>query len=75
MKTWFDLMWRNGYIQLFILGAVLSIYITPMMIEESSDPDNSAIIYYLAAGIGPSIALLVAYKGFYQFWKEYKRMQ
>jgi len=75
--TWFKLMWKNGYIQLFPVSLamiVLSYFIweTTSFIEVPfTDWEfNSAWMVLL---IGAFMAFLLIYKGFIQFWNDYKK--
>jgi hypothetical protein len=65
--TWFQLMWMNSYIQLFgvaIVFLVAEIYFWDTFFSLGG------LIVGLAIPIG--MMILIAYKGFYQFWNDYK---
>lgn len=65
--TWFQLMFKNSYIQLFIVA--IAFLVAELVMMDS---------FYSTAGfiVGISIPILmmivIAYKGFYQFWNDYK---
>lgn len=62
---WFKIMWINWYIQLFIIclaaiGLVMS-------------SDLSGLDSILALAIPTTSAIVIVYKGFYQFWDDLKK--
>ena len=63
-KMWFKIMWMNYYIQLFI------ICLAAIGLVLSSDLDGLDLI--LALAIPTAAALVICYKGFYQFWDDLK---
>mgnify|MGYP001602017695 FL=1 len=65
--TWFKLMWKNGYIQLFIVALAF-------LIGEISQYDSfySLTGFYVGISIPILMMLMIAYFGFYKFWKYYK---
>lgn len=72
-KSWFNIMWINYYIQLFILGMGITIF---MSTQHPIDSINESLDDGLMAGIftsfgfliGPAIMGVIAYKGFYRKW-------
>ena len=78
-KDWFKIMWKNSYIQIFAVAIVAIIFqIANMssMIELISENFSYSIIGGIMATIAVllpiSVATVVAYKGFYQFWNGLK---
>jgi len=74
-KNWFKLMWSNGYIQLFPLGITMIIYSIVKwfefdFIEILGLEFNGAWTMFL---LGIFMSFFLAYKGFYQFWKDIKK--
>ena len=65
-KMWFKIMWQNQFIQTFIGALVLAIL---FIIYYDGDFDW---IYVVALSIPVSAMVLIAYKGFYQFWDDLK---
>jgi K+ transporter len=73
--TWFQLMWKNGYVQLFPVAVL--VFIVGIVIWDTA--------YFVSAPftdlefngawcplvIGALMIFLLAYKGFYQFWRDY----
>lgn len=59
-KNWFKIMWKNFYIQLFLLGLAFTIY---GFIDLEGTDQLLLIIPILAM-------IAIAYLGFYKFWKE-----
>jgi len=59
-KNWFKIMWKNFYIQLFLLGLAFTIY---GFIDLEGIDQLLLIIPILAM-------IAIAYLGFYKFWKE-----
>lgn len=60
--TWFSLMWSNNYIQLFALAIAFLIL---LIVKE----------VYLLIPLPALMMIIIGYKGFYQYWKEYNRIQ
>ena len=65
--TWLQLMNKNGYI--FYFAVALAFLIIELYLWDSFY-SLSGLIIGLAIPIG--IMTMIAYKGFYQFWSEYK---
>lgn len=63
-KMWFSIMWRNWYIQLF------AICIAFIVLVFTSGLEN--IDFILALTLPIVTALVIAFKGFYQFWNDLK---
>ena len=69
--TWFQLMWKNFYIQLFVVAiiAIIGLFYYEFFVEP----------FYLLGGFLVALAIpigmmiLIGYKGFYQFWNDYKQ--
>ena len=75
-KTWFKIMNKNSYIFLFLLGFCGTIFqivmwdeMMEMVRENYSYSTMGAIMVTIGMLIPISIASVVAYKGFWQFWK------
>lgn len=60
--TWFRLMWKNWFIQLFVVG--LTILIASFFLPDLGLPGGI---------IGAAICIIIGYWGFYKFWKEYSK--
>ena len=70
--TWFQLMWKNFYIQVFILAIVFLVGVLYMeFYTDYSFYSLAAFLVALAIPIG--MMVLIGYKGFYQFWNDYKK--
>lgn len=63
-KMWFKIMWSNWYIQLFV---ICLLGIGGMI---CSDLDGFDL--YLGLSVPTAAALVICYKGFYQFWDDLK---
>lgn len=61
-KKWFEIMWDNGYIPLFAVAAIA--FSTVFLTLQGSDLWISVL--------PAAVMVLIAYKGFYQFWKDLK---
>lgn len=64
-KMWFSIMWKNFFIQLFIIalfavGLVLYFF------------DDKGTEFYIALAVPALAAGIIVFKGFYQFWKDLK---
>lgn len=70
--TWFQLMWKNGYIQIFIVAII---FLMIMLYYEyfSPEPFYSTEGFIIALIIPIGIMILIGYKAFYQFWNDYKQ--
>lgn len=64
-SMWFKIMWKNWYIQLFILALLCIVGIVTLYGEKDSG-------FYIALVIPIVIMLVISYKGFYQFWNDLK---
>lgn len=76
-KNWFKIMWGNHYIQLFVLFftvLILQIVNFSWCVEVWMDCNMDGIWGTIAVSIGMAIpllgALIIAYKGFYCFWRD-----
>ena len=69
-KNWFKIMWKNTYIQLFVLA--LAFFIGVICSYNSFDV---AWGFWLCLAIPSLIMIVIAYKGFYQFWNDLKNGQ
>ena len=78
-KNWFKIMWKNGYIFLFLVG------LSGMIVQLANWGDMIDMIsenfsYSTFGGIAAALAMLlptmitgiVTYKGFIQFWNDLK---
>ena len=61
-KMWFKIMWMNWYIQLFIISLVA---ITLVLCSDLEGLDLA-----LAITLPTASALVITFKGFYQFWND-----
>lgn len=60
---WFKIMWMNWYIQLFAICLMaIGVVVTTL----------SDIELILGLAIPTASAIVIAYKGFYQFWNDLK---
>ena len=69
-KNWFKIMWKNGYIFLFL--AFLAMTIAGTFFSERLDFDPNEYWNWFVAGFGLLGMTLIAYKGFWQFWNDLK---
>lgn len=66
-KMWFKIMWQNQFIQTFVAALVVSIMVI-LYYDEDYD------MWFAAALSIPILAMIIiAYKGFYQFWDDLKK--
>lgn len=78
-KKWFQIMWKNGYIFIFLVG-MTGIVTEFVKWEDVKYTINDNFAYSTFGGIATITALLipwamtavVSYKGFYQFWNDLK---
>ncbi len=61
-KMWFKIMWMNWYIQLFIICLIAISLVLNSGLE--------GLDLALAITIPTSSALVIIFKGFYQFWND-----
>jgi hypothetical protein len=79
-KFWFALMWQNKYIQLFVLGFVITIvelckFMTCCQtVAENWNEDGAlgGIMTIMGLFIAPTIAGAISYAGFYKYWEDIK---
>lgn len=79
-KNWFKIMWQNTYIQLFIVGFGVTVYELCIFnqvidcVNENFDAGGTfgGIATIIGVCICPIMAIVIAYKGFYQYWKDLK---
>lgn len=79
-KFWFALMWQNSYIQIFsvafflvILGLFRFDWIIDVISENmEAEGHFGASFAILGFSIPPMICLIIAYKGFYQYFNDLK---
>lgn len=68
--TWFELMWKNSYIQLFIVAiAFLSAVLYYQFFSDEPFYSLGGFLIGLAIPIG--MMTLIGYYGFYKFWNDY----
>lgn len=67
-KMWFSIMWKNSYIQFFLL-ALFAIFFVFMFFDEKGTE------FYVALTVPSLAAIIIAFKGFYQFWQDLKKGQ
>lgn len=65
-KMWFSIMWKNFFIQLFLI-AIFAIGLVVFLFDEERGFD-----FYLALTVPSLAAIIIAFKGFYQFWQDLK---
>lgn len=65
--SWFQLMWKNFYIQLFVIAVAMFIYLV-FFAEDFVSP----LAKIMAISVPVAMIFTIGYKGFYQFWKDYK---
>lgn len=70
-KNWFKIMWGNTYIQLFILGLAFFIGI----LWNYSAFEGEMWGFWVLISIPSLMMIVIAYKGFYQFWNDLKNGQ
>ena len=63
-KMWFKIMWRNWYIQLFAICIAFIFLVCASGLEY--------IDFLLAITLPVAAAIVIAFKGFYQFWNDLK---
>ena len=61
---WFKIMWRNWFIQLFVLCLVC---IATILCSDMESPE-----LYIGLAVPIASASVICYKGFYQFWNDLK---
>ena len=61
-KMWFKIMWMNWYIQLFAI-CIAFIFLVCVSGLENID-------FLLAITLPVAAAIVIAFKGFYQFWND-----
>ncbi len=66
-KNWFKIMWKNWYIQLFILS--IAIIIAGFVQKDFFYDQNG---YLILVTIGTTMAFVISYLGFFKFWKDLK---
>ena len=66
--TWFRLMWKNAYLQLFVVAIVF------LVVELSfRDEFYSELGFYVGISIPIGMMIMISTMGFYKFWKEYSK--
>lgn len=70
-KNWFKIMWSNTYIQLFVLG--LAFFIGVLLNYDSFEGQMWG--FWVMLAIPFLVMVVIAYKGFYQFWNDLKNGQ
>ncbi len=79
-KFWFALQWQNSYIQLFIVGFIVTLlelfnlgWVKETVANNFAEGGNfGGIATVVAMLILPIEASTIAFKGFYQFWRDIK---
>ena len=66
--TWFQLMWQNGYIFTFSLAIA---FLTAAIILKDTFYSLGGFLIGISIPIG--MMIIIGYKGFYQFWNDYKQ--
>lgn len=67
-KMWWKIMWSNSYIQLFLLGLVAFI----VVLTQHDTFEGVEWGFWACLAIPSLTMIVIAYKGFYQFWKDLK---
>ena len=68
--TWFQLMWKNWYIQLFAIAVIALFGVLYQHFFVESFYSLTALL--IGIGIPTGMMVMIAYKAFYQFWNDYK---
>lgn len=63
-KMWFSIMWKNFYIQLFFI-ALFAIGFVFYLFDNEPE-------FYIALTVPSLAAVIIVFKGFYQFWQDLK---
>lgn len=63
-------MWKNGYIQLFVVG--LAIFIGILCYADAIIITSSAGWFFVLLSIPSLMMIAIGYLGFYRFWKDLK---
>lgn len=66
--TWFQLMYKNFYIQLFITAIVF--LVVELIFRDEFYSDHS---FYVGISIPIGMMVLIGYFGFFKFWREYSK--
>lgn len=66
-KKWFQIMWQNFYIQLFLIAIA---FLLIVIWQVNNFNSLGGFITMLCLPI--AIMIIIAYKGFYQFWNDLK---
>ncbi len=80
IKKWFNLMWSNWYLPIFIIAFVISMVELSNLndifktVKDNADADGnfSGFLTVVAYALCPAVCCVVSYLGFYKFWKEQK---
>ena len=68
-KKWFNLMWKNKYIQLFVMFIVMTI-----MIIATHEQFESTGLFLMTLSIPILGMCSIGYFGFYKFWNDVKHL-
>ncbi|MEK6829556.1 MAG: hypothetical protein AABY15_05550 [Nanoarchaeota archaeon] len=78
-KNWFKIMWKNGYIFIFLvaLAGIITQFVKwddmmEMVYDNFYYSNFGGIMCIIAMLIPWAIIGIVSYKGFYQFWNDLK---
>lgn len=72
-KKWFQLMWKNRYIQIFIIAAGSLVFI---ITKAQQIIDESGLFWLLATLFIPLTTIFcISYFAFYRFWKKIKNTE
>ena len=66
--TWFQLMWKNAYVQLFAL-AVVFLVVEIMFMDEFYTMGG----FIVGISIPIGMMIMISFFAFYKFWKEYSK--
>jgi hypothetical protein len=79
-KFWFALQWQNKYLQIFVVSFILTLiglfkldWVYETVYENYKDEGNlGAIFAILGLSIPLVVSLVIAYKGFWQYFNDLK---
>lgn len=78
-SMWFKIMWKNGYIFLFLVGLTMLGFelfnlgnVFMWTLEAWQDGIFAGILVTMGIFIPITMVGLIAYKGFYQYWNDLK---
>ena len=71
VKTWFSLMWKNGY----IIGFLINIFFIVLMLIKKDDmvAYSSRLAFIIALAIPVIACMIIIWSGFIRFWQRFKK--